>query len=93
MKKVLKDLYEDFLICKILNCLNAASIGPVPKPVIQVSTQFASDIASGGTKTLDEEKEDRVYDGLRIEGSKLLGCSPDDIAAFNSVSEALNCVA
>jgi selenocysteine lyase/cysteine desulfurase len=90
---LLKDLSDDFPICKTLNYLNAASIGPVPKPVIDISTKFAAEIAIGGTKTLDEEKEDLVYDGLREEGSKLLKCSPDDVAAFNSVSEALNCIA
>jgi len=89
----LNDLSNDFPICKTLNYLNAASIGPVPKPVIDISTKFAAEIARGGTKTLDEEKEDMVYDGLREEGSKLLKCSPDDVAAFNSVSEALNCIA
>lgn len=90
---LLRDLSDDFPICKTLNYLNAASIGPVPKPVIDISTKFAAEIAIGGTRTLDEEKEDLVYDGLREEGSKLLKCSPDDVAAFNSVSEALNCIA
>jgi selenocysteine lyase/cysteine desulfurase len=88
----LKDHSNDFPICKTLNYLNAASIGPVPKPVIDISTKFAADIARGGTKTLDEEKEDMIYDGLREEGSKLLKCQPEDIAVFNSVSEALNCI-
>lgn len=87
------DLSEDFPICKSLNYLNAASIGPVPQPVIDFSTSFAAEIASGGTKTLSEEKEDMVYDGLREEGGKLFSCSPDDVAVFNSVTEALNCVA
>ncbi len=90
---MLKDIVRDFPICESLNYLNAASIGPVPQPVIEASTRFSADIARGGTKTLDEEKEDLVYDGLRDEGSRLLGCDPDDVAAFNSVSEALNCVA
>ena len=54
------DLSNDFPISKTLNYLNAASIGPVPKPVIEFSTKFAADIAKGGTKTLDEEKEDMV---------------------------------
>ncbi len=89
----LKDLSDDFPICKTLNYLNAASIGPVPKPVIDFSTSFSADIARGGTKTLSEEKEDMVYDGLRDEGGKLFGCSPEDVAVFNSVSEALNCIA
>jgi selenocysteine lyase/cysteine desulfurase len=93
IEKDLRDLSDDFPICSNLNYLNAASIGPVPKPVIDLSTKFSADIAWGGTKTLDEEKEDMIYDGLREEGSKLLGCSSDDIAVFNSVSEALNCIA
>jgi len=89
----LKDLSDDFPICKTLNYLNAASIGPVPQSVIDFSTSFSAEIARGGTKTLSEEKEDMVYDGLRDEGGKLFGCAPEDVAVFNSVSEALNCIA
>jgi len=89
----LKDLSDDFPICKTLNYLNAASIGPVPQSVIDFSTSFSAEIARGGTKTLSEEKEDMVYDGLRDEGGKLFGCAPEDVAIFNSVSEALNCIA
>ncbi|MBT4423546.1 aminotransferase class V-fold PLP-dependent enzyme [Candidatus Bathyarchaeota archaeon] len=89
----LNDLSDDFPICKTLNYLNAASIGPVPQSVIDFSTSFSAEIARGGTKTLSEEKEDMVYDGLRDEGGKLFGCSPEDVAVFNSVSEALNCIA
>jgi selenocysteine lyase/cysteine desulfurase len=89
---MLKDLFVDFPICKTLNYLNAASIGPVPDPIINKSTKFSADIAKGGTKTLTEEREDMIYDGLREEGSKLFKCDPNDVAAFNSVSEALNCV-
>jgi cysteine desulfurase/selenocysteine lyase len=88
----LRDFTDDFPILKKLNYLNAASIGPVPKPVIDFSTGFDADIAGGGTKTLSEEKEDMVYDGLRLWGSRLLGCRSDDVAAFNSVSEAMNCI-
>jgi len=89
---LLKDLSDDFPICKTLNYLNAASIGPVPDPIINKSTKFSADIAKGGTKTLTEEREDMIYDGLRDEGSKLFKCDPNDVAAFNSVSEALNCI-
>jgi selenocysteine lyase/cysteine desulfurase len=89
----LKDPSDNFPVCKTLNYLNAASIGPVPQSIIDKSTEFAADIARGGTKTLTEEKEDMIYDGLREEGSRLLNCRPDDVAAFNSVSEAINCIA
>ena len=91
-KSLLKNLIDDFPICRDLNYLNAASIGPVPEPIINKSTKFSADIAKGGTKTLTEEKEDMIYDGLREEGSRLFKCDPNDVAAFNSVSEALNCV-
>ena len=89
---MLKDLSDDFPICETLNYLNAASIGPVPDPIINKSTKFSADIAKGGTKTLTEEREDMIYDGLREEGSRLFKCDPNDVAAFNSVSEALNCI-
>ena len=90
---MLRDLTHDFPICKELNYLNAASIGPVPDPIIEKSTKFSADIAKGGTKTLTEEREDMIYDGLREEGGRLFNCHPEDIAVFNSVTEALNCVA
>lgn len=89
----MRDVSSDFPVCNKLNYLNAASIGPVPKQVIEASTRFSADIASGGTKTLTEEKEDMIYDGLREAGSRLFNCRPEDVAAFNSVSEAINCIA
>ena len=88
----MNDLSDDFPICKTFNYLNAASIGPVPDPIIDKTTKFSAVIAKGGTNTLTEEREDMIYDGLREEGSRLFKCDPNDVAAFNSVSEALNCI-
>jgi hypothetical protein len=35
---MLRDLSSDFPICKTINYLNAASIGPVPKPIVDEYT-------------------------------------------------------
>lgn len=90
---VIKDLSNDFPTTDAVNYLSTASIGLVPKPVIESTKNFFIDIAKGGTLALDEEKEVGVYDNLRNEGAKLLGCEPENIAVFNSVSEALNSIA
>jgi len=87
---VIKGLLDDFPTTKTVDYLNAASIGLVPNPVIERSTEIEKELASGGTLTLDEEKETMIYDGLREEGGKLFGCKAEDIAIFNSTTEALN---
>ncbi|MBS7250877.1 MAG: aminotransferase class V-fold PLP-dependent enzyme, partial [Candidatus Freyarchaeota archaeon] len=89
----IKEILGDFPIIEKVNYLNSASIGLVPRTVIERTKEFFVDLTKGGTLTLDEEKEALVYDGLRQEGAKLLGCDPDDIAIFNSVSEAMNSIA
>ena len=89
----MRDLAPDFPITEEVNYLNTASIGLVPLPVKEYYLEFESRLAGGGTLTLDEETEDLVYESLRGAASRLLGCSPDSVAVFNSVSEALNAVA
>ncbi|MGQ9719769.1 MAG: aminotransferase class V-fold PLP-dependent enzyme [Candidatus Jordarchaeum sp.] len=89
----IKEILADFPITEKVNYLNTASIGLVPKTVIERTKDFFIDLTRGGTLTLDEEKEAMVYDGLREEGAKLLECNAKDIAIFNSVSEAMNSIA
>ncbi len=88
-----QECLDDFPMREKVDYLNAASIGLVPDPVIKRSKEIFVDLAEGGTATLDEEKEELVYNSLREESANLLGCSPEDIAIFNSTSEALNCIA
>lgn len=89
-----KEILNDFPTVKNVNYLSTASIGLVPDPVIEKTKDFFTDMARGGTLALNEEQEVMIYENLRTEGAKLLGCeSPDDIAVFNSVSEALNSIA
>ncbi|MFW9994380.1 MAG: aminotransferase class V-fold PLP-dependent enzyme [Candidatus Odinarchaeota archaeon] len=88
----LNDISTDFPEAKRTSYLSTASIGLVPEPVIEKTSIFSIEMDRGGTKALDEEKEVLIYDGLRNEGAKLLGCAMEDIAVFNSVSEALNSV-
>ncbi len=85
-----EEVLKDFPTTKRVDYLNAASIGLVPNPVIERSTEIETEIAKGGTLALDEEKETLIYDGLREEGSKLFSCDSTDIAIFNSTTEALN---
>ena len=89
----INDVLSDFPTIKKVNYLSTASIGLVPAPVIEAVEEFSVELARQGTLFLDEEKESMVYDGLRREGAKLLGCNEEDIAIFNSVTEALNCIA
>ena len=88
-----KELLDDFLTIKKVNYLSTASIGLVPEPVIRKTQEFFTEMAREGTLALDEEKEVMVYENLRKEGSQLLNCKPEDVAVFNSVSEALNSIA
>ncbi|UCG00746.1 MAG: aminotransferase class V-fold PLP-dependent enzyme [Candidatus Heimdallarchaeota archaeon] len=90
---IVKDLSDDFPMIRKVNYLSTASIGLVPNPVIETTKNFFTEMARKGTLALDEEKEVKIYENLRKEGSQLLNCNPKDIAVFNSVSEALNSVA
>ncbi|MFX0152491.1 MAG: hypothetical protein ACFFAJ_17010, partial [Candidatus Hodarchaeota archaeon] len=88
-----KQFSTDFPVIEQINYLSTASIGLVPSVVIKKSNDLFTELTQGGTLTLDEEKEVMVYDSLRSEGAKLLNCDNEDIAVFNSVSEALNVIA
>jgi len=90
---ITKELLNDFPTIKKVNYMSTASIGLVPEPVIRKTQDFFTEMAREGTLVLDEEKEVMVYENLRKEGSQLLNCRPEDIAVFNSVSEALNSIA
>lgn len=90
---IAKEILNDFPLIKKVNYLSTASIGLVPDPVIEKTKEFFVEMAREGTLALDEEKEVMIYENLRKEGAQLLGCRPEDIAVFNSVSEALNSIA
>ena len=84
---------KDFPLLEKVNYLSTASIGLVPNFVIDKATTTSIDLAQGGTMALDEDKEVYIYETLRNEGSKLLNCNNNEIAVFNSVSEAMNAIA
>lgn len=88
-----KDILYDFPTRKRFNYLSTASIGLVPNPVIDIIKDHFTTLSHGGTASFDEEMEVLVYDNLREEGAKLLQCNKNDVAVFNSVSEAMNIVA
>ena len=90
---IAKKVLNDFPTIKKVNYLSTASIGLVPDPVIDKTKDFFVEMARKGTLSLTEEQEVMIYDNLRKEGAQLLGSEPEDIAVFNSVSEALNTIA
>lgn len=90
---IAKEILNDFPTIKKVNYLSTASIGLVPDPVIEKTKDFFVEMARKGTLSLTEEQEVMIYDNLRKEGAQLLGSGPEDIAVFNSVSEALNTIA
>jgi len=84
---------KDFPLLEKVNYLSTASIGLVPNYVIDKAIATFVDLARGGTIALDEDKEVYIYESLRNEGSKLFNCNKNEIAVFNSVSEAMNAIA
>jgi len=88
-----KDILSDFPAREQFNYLSTASIGLVPNPVIEILKEHLITLSQGGTASFDEELEVLVYENLRKEGAKLFQCNPEDVAVFNSVSEAMNIVA
>lgn len=89
----LEGVLNDFPTAERVDYLDTANIGLVPTPVIESLNDISTELARGGSLTLNEEKENMIYEGLREEGAKLLGCDGEDIAIFNSTTEALNSIA
>lgn len=87
------DFKDDFALSEDVAYLDAANIGLVPETVIETATEIFADIARGGTRELNEQREAMVYDSLREESAALFGCTPDDVAIFGSTTEALNVIA
>ncbi|RLG88081.1 MAG: hypothetical protein DRO15_03640 [Thermoprotei archaeon] len=88
-----EELLEDFPALRKYIYLNTASIGLTPRSVVGVLKGFLESLLLEGTAYLDEEKEAMVFEELRSAAAKLLNCDEDEIAIFNSVTEALNSIA
>ena len=88
-----RDLLPEFPALEKYLYLNTASIGLVPKRTIEAMVEFSERVMSDGAAFLDEEMEAEVFEGLRKALSKLLGCDTDEVAVFNSVTEALSSIA
>ena len=84
---------DDFPTLRRYIYLDTASIGLTPRPVIEAIREFLESVLLKGTAYLDEEMEAMIFEGLRSVGAKLLGCTEDEVAIFNSVTEALNSIA
>ncbi len=88
-----EDLLSEFPSLERYIYLNTASIGLVPKRTIRAIREFSERLMEEGAVYLDEEAEERVFEELRLRASELLGCREDEIAVFNSVTEAINSIA
>lgn len=88
-----RDLLSEFPAIESYLYLNTASIGLVPKRTIDAVTEFSRSVMRDGAAFLDEEREAEVFEDLRKESSKLLGCDRDEVAVFSSVTEALSSIA
>ncbi|HEX6208756.1 MAG TPA: aminotransferase class V-fold PLP-dependent enzyme [Actinomycetota bacterium] len=69
--------------------LNSASISLTARPVREEMRRFEDEVVHLGTINLDDEAENRVYEGVRGSAAALLGCDADDIAVMTSATEAL----
>jgi len=87
------NLVNDFPLIEEVIYLNTASIGLVPIPVLESVKEFIEKTSIRGTVYLSEEVEENIFEDLRVNSANLLGCSVDEVAIFNSVTEALNSIA
>jgi len=61
--------------------------------VVERVKEFVESVYGKGTLGLSDVVEERMHEGLRVEGARLLGAHVKDVAVFTSVSEALNMIA
>ncbi|MHA1606141.1 MAG: aminotransferase class V-fold PLP-dependent enzyme [Candidatus Freyarchaeota archaeon] len=87
------NVLEDFPIAKHVDYLNTAAIGLAPCCVVERVKEFVESVYGKGTLGLSDVVEERMHEGLRVEGARLLGAHVKDVAVFTSVSEALNMIA
>ncbi len=87
------NVLEDFPITKHVDYLNTAAIGLAPRCVVERVKEFVESVYGKGTLGLSDVVEERMHEGLRVEGARLLGAHVKNVAVFTSVSEALNMIA
>jgi cysteine desulfurase/selenocysteine lyase len=80
---------DDFPIPSGTTYLNSASISLTAAPVRDEMRGFEDEVVHLGTINLDDEAENRVYEGVRGSAAELLGCDAGDIAVMTSATEAL----
>lgn len=80
---------EDFPIPQGTTYLNTASISLTATRVREEMRGFEDEVVHLGTINLDDEAENRVYEGVRGSAAELLGCDDGDIAVMTSATEAL----
>ena len=80
---------DDFPIPSGATYLNTASISLTAVPIREEMREFEDEVVHLGTINLDDEAENRVYEGVRGSAAALLGCEAGDIAVMTSATEAL----
>jgi selenocysteine lyase/cysteine desulfurase len=69
--------------------LNQASLGLIGQPAVQAMHDFLENTARHGNLRMTDEEEVGFFESLRQRGSRLLGCSTDQLAITASASELL----
>lgn len=80
---------DDFPVPQGTIYLNTASISLTPTWVREEMRAFEDEVVHLGTINLDDEAENRVYEGVRGSAAELLACDARDIAVMTSATEAL----
>jgi selenocysteine lyase/cysteine desulfurase len=83
----------DFPLTEEWAYLNAANVALMPMSAAKAMTDWQTDVALNGSNNFNDHAEDSAFDGLRVEGAKLLGCRPEDIAGGSSCTELLSSLA
>lgn len=83
------DLDADFPVLRELTYLNTASVGLVPRSVLEAAHDFERKIALSGTTAFDEQAELAVYQAAREGAARLFNAPEAAISIASSMTEAL----
>jgi len=91
MKRIVEP--GDFPLTETWSYMNAANVGLVPVSALKVITDWQIDVAENGSNNFDDDAEDAVFDGLRIQGARLFNSGSEEIAGGSSLTELLSSIA
>ena len=70
--------------------LNQASLGLLSRESVRTMHNFLDETGRHGNLNMTDEEEASFLEPLRVSGSKLINCNPDNLAITSSASEVLN---